>query len=256
MANVSDHRLVNELVELVQFGDDARAGKAARNRAAAAPRLRIFDIVLWSSVTNIVLLGCFAVGWNFDAIKGRVLGVNAASAAAAAGKSDDPLALSRYQLQDNELLTHGPQRQLKGPLEITLVPSSAPIATVAVAATDPAAGQEQGDGPGDIVVGPEDPTAQRSKSPVLRMGDKAGDVEIGSFETVSLAGSSAECLDTAYGLLDDIGAPRDKLKVLAESKVITVARICAGNGSLIVTCRLDQITISPRRLKPNESCTG
>ena len=261
MANVSDHRLVTELVELVQFGDDARAGKMAKDRAPAAPRRRILDIVLWSSLTNIVLLGCFVVGWNFDVIKGRFMGVHTASAAVAAGKSDDPLALSRYELQDNELLTHGPQRQLKGPLQITLVPSSAPSAEVAqpaaVAAADAATpGQEQGDGSGDIVVGPEDPSAQRSKNPVLRKGDKAGDVEIGSFETVSLPGSSSECLDTAYGLLDDVGAPRDKLKVLAESKAITVARICAGNGSLVVTCRLDQITISPRRLKPNETCTG
>ena len=45
-------------------------------------------------------------------------------------------------------------------------------------------------------------------------------------------------------------------KVLADSDAITVARICAANGSLVVTCRMDQITISPRRLKPNETCTG
>ena len=71
-----------------------------------------------------------------------------------------------------------------------------------------------------------------------------------------MPGSSMTCLDTAYGLLEDAGARRDKLKELAESPAITVARICAANGSLVVTCRLDQITISPRRLKPNETCTG
>ena len=109
---------------------------------------------------------------------------------------------------------------------------------------------------GEITVGPEDPAAQLAKSPVLRKGQKSGDVEIGSFNTVSLPGSSADCLDTAYGLLDDAGASRDKLKVLAESKMITVARICAANGSLVVTCRSRPDHLSPRRLKPNESCTG
>lgn len=124
------------------------------------------------------------------------------------------------------------------------------------ASEDTAQEPDQGDGTGDITVGPEDPTAKLAKSPVLHKGQNPGEVEIGSFNTVSLPGSSAECLDTAYGLLDDAGASRDKLKVLAESRMITVARICADNGSLVVTCRLDQITISPRRLKPNETCTG
>jgi hypothetical protein len=154
---------------------------------------------------------------------------------------------------------------LKGPLQITLVQSSEPdtppapeAVPVAVAVADDAVVGEpdQGDGSGDITVGPEDPAAQLSKNPLLRRGQKSGDVEIGSFATVSLPGSSAECLDTAYSLLDDAGATRDKLKVLAESKMITVARICAANGSLVVTCRMDQITISARRLKPNDTCTG
>jgi hypothetical protein len=188
---------------------------------------------------------------------------------AAAAEKEDPLTASRRALQDNELLTRGPQRQLKGPLQFTLVPSTpaeAPVEasaeapldvqTDAVAAADGSAEQDQGDGSGEITVGPEDPSAQLAKSPVLRRSQKNGDVEIGSFTTVSLPGSSSECLDTAYGLLDDAGASRDKLKVLAESRLITVARICAANGSLVVTCRSDQITISPRRLKPNENCTG
>lgn len=258
MANVSDHRLVSELVELVQLGDDARLRKA-KERAPVSAGRRIFDIVLWSSLTNMVLLACFLVGWNFDVIRGRFI-EKPSGTAMAAGKSDDPLAVSRYELHDNELLTHGLQRQLKGPLQVTLIPSSAPpvaeaATPVAVATVDPAAGAPV-PAQGDITVGPEDPAAKLSKSPVLRAGDKPGDVVIGSFETVSLSGSPDDCLDTAYGLLDDIGAPRSKLKVLAESKAITVARICAGNGSLVVTCRLDQITISPRHPKPNDSCTG
>lgn len=239
-----------------------------RGGAAPCRSRRFLDIVLWSSLTNLVLLACFFAGWNFDAIKARFLPDRVAQVLS--GASEDPLAASRRELQDNELLTSGPQRQLKGSLQFTVISSTPPEEPVEIAsapasdvqtdafavADDAPAEQDQGDGAGDMTVGPEDPAAQLSRSPVLHKGQKSGEVEIGSFTTVSLPGSSAECLDTAYGLLDDAGASREKLKVLAESKLITVARICASNGSLVVTCRSDQITISPRRLKPNESCTG
>ncbi|MEI8177439.1 hypothetical protein [Aestuariivirga sp.] len=269
MANDTDHRLVTDLMGLVQQRETDPAS-AERIRAVPSTLRRIIDIVLWSSITNLILLGVFLAGWNSDGIRSYVL-QRLGPTYANVTRSDDPPANARPELHDNELLTNGPQRQLKGPLQITLVPSSAApeVAVdtttvpppqsepVDVAATsDGAQEPDQGDGSGDITVGPEDPAAQLTRSPVLHKGQKSGDVEIGSFNTVSLPGSSAECLDTAYGLLDDAGASRDKLKVLAESKMITVARICADNGSLVVTCRLDQITISPRRLKPNETCTG
>lgn len=257
MDNKGERRLESELMDLV------RARKAARSSLAEArasrPR-RILDIVLWSSITNVVLLTCFVAGWNFDAIKGYVSSDMAI--AGMAGDADAARPAVRPELQDNELLTHGLQRQLKGPLQFTLVPSSAPevpdeAPAVELAAAEPEVPeQDQGDGMGEMTVGPEDPAAGLTRNPVLRKAQNKGDVEIGSFTTVSLPGSTGECLETAYTLLEDAGASRDKLKVLAESSAITVARICAANGSLVVTCRMDQITISPRRLKPNESCTG
>ena len=110
---------------------------------------------------------------------------------AAAAEREDPLTDSRRELQDNELLTRGPQRQLKGPLQFTLVPSTPaeePVETSAeapldvqpeaVAAIDGGGDLDQGDGSGEITVGPEDPSAQLVKSPVLRRGQKNGDVEI------------------------------------------------------------------------------
>lgn len=262
MANDTDQQFVNELMDLVHQLEDERV-MSGRTRVPSTFR-RIFDIVLWSSISNLILLGVFVAGWNSEEIRSYARHWLPSAAASFAAAAAEPAPTMRPELQDNELLTRGPQRQLKGPLQITLVPSSEPdvpqpeAAPVAVAVADDAAAAEpdQGDGSGDITVGPEDPAAQLSKSPVLRRGQKSGDVEIGNFATVSLPGSSAECLDTAYSLLDDAGAARDKLKVLAESKMITVARICAANGSLVVTCRMDQITISPRRMKPNETCTG
>lgn len=260
MAKGTDHRLVSELMGVVQRGEPARP--PVRRTESPPGGRRILDIVVWSSITNVTLLSCFLVGWNFEDLKASLLpGANVGMVAASAGET---AAAAHPELQDNELLTRGPQRQLKGPLQVTMVPASEPeepseqVAEAVPVDSDVAdtGVADQGDGNGDIMVGPEDPSAQLAKSPVLQRGQKGGDVQIGSFETVSLPGSSAECLDTAYGLLEDAGASRDKLKVLADTKMITVARICANNGSLVVTCRMDQITISPRRLKPNEACTG
>jgi hypothetical protein len=105
------------------------------------------------------------------------------------------------------------------------------------------------------IVGPEGTQAQ-SVSPVLRMNRKNGKLEIGNFDTVSLEGDSSQCLQMGYTLLGDANATQTELKVLAQNDVITMAQICASNGSVIITCRSDQVTISPRRLKPNESCTS
>ncbi len=244
------------LVSLTGGDADRKAGSGHKRRSRSRAR-GILDIVLWSALTNVILLSCFAVGWNLKQIS-STFAPKPAAVAAVSGKTSDPLAVSRYERQDNELLTRGPQRQLKGPLQLTLVASAAtgePAAEPDGALASDMAGQDQGDGTGEMTVGPEDPAAM-VRSPLLRKGSKSGEVVIGSFSTVSMPGSSMSCLDTAYGLLEDAGARRDKLTVLAESPAITVARICASNGSLVVTCRLDQITISPRRLKPNESCAG
>ena len=267
MANDTDHLLVSELMEIVQQRGGDRMPVRRGGEPPPRPR-RFLEVVVWSSVTNLILLACFIAGWNFETIKARFLPPLVEQALAA--RSADPLASSRRELRDNELLTSGPQRQLKGPLQFTLVPSTPPevlhevpaeespayASSEGVTADGSPGEQDEGDGAGEITVGPEDPAAQMSKSPVLRKGQKSGDLEIGSFATVSMPGSASECLDTAYNLLEDAGAARDKLKVLAETKMITVARICAANGSLVVTCRSDQITISPRRLKPNETCAG
>jgi len=257
MTNGGDRRLEKELMDLVRA---RAAARTPRDETPTRQPRRILDIVMWSSITNVALLACFVAGWNYDAIKSFATGAPAMVSAATG--HDVPPANARPELQDNELLTRGLQRQLKGSLQFTLVQSSAPESAdeaqpVELAAAEPdTPEQDQGDGTGEMTVGPEDPAAELVRSPVLRKSAIKGNVEIGSFTTVSLPGSSGECLETAYGLLDDAGASRDKLRVLAESPAITIARICAANGSLVVTCRMDQITISPRRLKPNESCTG
>ncbi|MFN4140903.1 hypothetical protein [Aestuariivirga sp.] len=219
----------------------------------------IGDIILWSGVSNLVLAGVFFLGWNFDTIRKTLLEHAAAVAPASVSqKVADPLALSRLQRQDNELLTKGPQRQLKGPLQMSVVPSSSQAPAIAV--EEPGAPGVAADG--GLVVeaasyeyGPEADGPQ-AMSPVLSKNPRTGQLEIGNFQTVSLDGDSDQCLALAETMLGDVGAPSDSLQVLSDSKLITMARICTANGAVLLTCRGGQITISPRKLKPNESCTS
>lgn len=222
-----------------------------------SPVRRISEIVIWSSISNLILLGCFVMGWNTEAVR-NALGVGQPWPSAEQ-RAADPLALPNPVRGGNEILIPGPQRQLKGALQVTVVAQkntelAEDEAEVAEAPLEdvPPAGEGYSD---PEEVGPEGRGAQTMR-PVLRAGRRAGDLEIGNFETVSLSGGATECLGVGYGLLNDVGAPRDQLKVLADTSSIILARICAANGAVVITCRSDQITISPRRLKPSETCTG
>jgi len=218
---------------------------------------RIFEIVMWSSISNLVLLGCFIAGWNNEVIRSALgMGPPRLSVAQLAV---NPVMLSGHGRGDNELSTLGPQRQLKGALQITVVEQAAAetpqeAADVAEAPLEDITSAGEGDF-GEDEVGPEGRGAQ-SMRPVLRAGQKGGDLEIGNFETVSLEGDATECLAVGYELLSDVGAANSQLEVLASTSSIVMARICAINGSVVITCRSDQITISPRRLKPNETCAS
>lgn len=214
---------------------------------------RVLDIVLWSSISNIVVLGAFLVGWNFDAIRASV-----ADRAAVSGAQAHPPGAAKHELGDNELFTTGPQRQLKGELQLTAV--AVQKDADASPPADEAAAEMSGEdvveaGFAAVETGPEAEQAQ-SMSPVLRMDRRIGKLEIGNFETVSLTGDSSQCLEMGYTMLGDAGAPESSLEVLVRSKLITMARICATNGAVIISCRSNQVTISPRRLKPNERCAG
>lgn len=216
---------------------------------------RVFDIVLWSSLSNLVLLGAFFVGWNFDEIRASLAHHLQADAALAQPKAAKP------ERGDNELFTTGPQRQLKGELQLTAVavqkeerPSAEPVEEPEAA--DVMTGEDVVEaGFAAAETGPEAEQAQ-GMSPVLRMDRRIGKLEIGNFETVSMTGDSTQCLEMGYTMLGDAGAPDSSLEVLVKSKPVTMARICATNGAVIITCRANQVTISPRRLKPNESCPG
>ena len=71
---------------------------------------------------------------------------------------------------------------------------------------------------------------------------------------MSVIGRTGDCLNLGYSMLEDTGSPQDLLEVIMASDQITIARICASNGSIMLSCRNDQITVSPRRARPDDKC--
>lgn len=93
-----------------------------------------------------------------------------------------------------------------------------------------------------------------SMAPVLQLNRQNGALEIGSFKSMSFPGGAAECVAIGRSMLEDTGSTSGKLEVLAASGPIEAARICAANGSVIISCRGGQITVSPRRARPDDKC--
>ena len=81
-----------------------------------------------------------------------------------------------------------------------------------------------------------------------------GELMINSFDTMAFPANSNSCRQLGESILQDVKAPRTALQVLAESRLISVLRICANNGSVVLSCRNGNATISPRRLRPDDGC--
>jgi hypothetical protein len=202
-------------------------------------------IVLWSGLTNLVLLAALFAGQHLQAASAfgdverwlrRELGLAAPVAAeqpaAAIDDRSEPAQLS----------------QGKGSLAMTVM---TPADTGLPAEAAPAEAPE--DFASEEGALPEDGDRLRV-SPILRKVPASGKLEIGNFASASLIGSADECLNLGRAMLGDAGGTPDLLHIVADSDEITVARICAANGSVVLTCRADQITVSPRRPRPDDRC--
>jgi hypothetical protein len=90
--------------------------------------------------------------------------------------------------------------------------------------------------------------------PVLLVKDAGTGSKITSFKPVVTAGDAEECLNIGYALVNSAQLPADALDVLVANPQITIAKLCAGNGTIVFTCRNNQIAISPRRARPDDAC--
>ena len=210
-------------------------------------------IVLWSGISNLLFIGIFMAASNWDRIAQYTAGLGKVRETTVV-KSFDPLAFARLARQDRELGRRGVQSSLKESMPVTEARQSE-VADSAGTAEQPyeMPAPASYDGPVD---GPETPGAPSSTkiAPIVRKDRATGQLEIGNFKPVTLDGDAAECLDMGYAMLGDSGTSNDLLDVMTATDSITIAKICAKNGSVVLTCRNQKITISPRRSRPDDNC--
>ena len=235
--------------------------KKRRARVARTTRWgELGRILVWAGISNLALAGFFVAGMNPDAVRPLIELVERHVATAVVVL--DPLAATRPHRTDNELLLSLSQPRRKGPLAMTRASSSR--SSVVTQTGDAASGDSTMDqpddaaasesaGPFDIALTTEEVQGLKA-APILLKDQSSRQLVIGSFKPMSLIGGTTDCLEIGYSMLGDTNSANDLLEVLTASEQITVARICARNGSVVITCRNDQITVSPRRPRPGDSC--
>lgn len=209
-------------------------------------------IIIWAGISNVLLVGLIYSGMNREAISPllKLLEPRSVSAAVAVA---DPLASARSQRTDNEMLLSTAQPARKGALAMTRISLSG----MSVVGEQASGVSEPPEDTADVAVDaiPSTEEVQGLKmAPVLRKDMATGRLEIGNFQPMSFAGGTDECLNIGYSMLGDTNSSNDLLEVMTASGQITIARICASNGSVVLSCRNDQITVSPRRARPDDKC--
>lgn len=217
-------------------------------------RTRTATVVLFT-VSNLLLAGVVASGLDVEGLAVAV-GLRKTENVSYKGQSGDPLALSRLLRTDKHAATGRMQDARKGPMTVTRV--------VMMSETSPAdediAVQEEfpdvASGESDSLIAPEESheVVGIRVAPILKQDKATGGLAIGNFKAMTIVGDSEECLNLGYSMLSDAGMAENLLEVMTTSKQITIAKICAANGSVVLSCRTNQITVSPRRSRPDDNC--
>jgi hypothetical protein len=90
--------------------------------------------------------------------------------------------------------------------------------------------------------------------PILKAPAGSGRPVIGSFKAISVSGNSDSCVELGHSMLMEAKSSKALLDVMVQTDAITIAKICTKNGAVFLTCRMNQITISPRRPRPDNGC--
>jgi hypothetical protein len=212
-------------------------------------------------ISNALLVSFIYVEMNPEAIRPLLNLLETRSAMVAA----DPLAAARLQRTNNELMLSLSQPVHKGALTMTRISlSGVSIVSESSFATNTAEISEQAEevsapfennsDTADLPVASTEEVGGPKTEPILRKHRTTGQLEIGNFKPMSVTGRTGDCLNIGYSMLNDTGSSQDLLEVMMASDQITIARICANNGSIVLSCRNDQITVSPRRARPDDKC--
>jgi hypothetical protein len=81
-----------------------------------------------------------------------------------------------------------------------------------------------------------------------------GKLRLNNFRTLQMQMALRECRSFAGIFVADYDLPQGSIETLADNMVIVQKRICATNGSVVVTCYQNEATISMRRARPDDGC--
>ena len=248
----------------------AAASHDVVRRLAPRSAWRFREIVLvlfWSGISNLFLISVFFWYAGVKLFPDIGLGIKP-NDFVALPSDHDPLAGARLMRSDFGLSLY-PSLETKGrkqSLPLSVVPPSLSgsswsavfSADRQVPKSDYVAEPDLQDGEDMTSMTPVTTEEARGLhvAPILRKNESTGKLEIGSFKPVTFVGRTDECLIFGQSILGDVKVSPGLLNVLAQSDQITITKICASNGSVIMTCRNDQITISPRRPRPDDRCVA
>ena len=209
-----------------------------QRRSSKRDRIEVWRIILWSGLTNLVLLSVFLGAQHFDLPGLRPVRQEQAGA--------KPLVINPAAATSN--LGMKPKGDFS--TSTMIVAKTEPLAD----ALDEVASEESTADLALTAGASVDDLETLRAAPILRKSPKDGKLEIGNFKSLSLVGAPGECLDFGDAMLRDAGVANEKLDVVADADEITIVRICAANGSIIITCRGGQIAVSPRKSRPDDKC--
>ena len=89
----------------------------------------------------------------------------------------------------------------------------------------------------------------------INIAYKNGKLRINRFHTVKFDLPHRECRRFPRIIMTDYKLPREALYTLADNLAIIQKRLCASNGSIMVTCYQGQATVSMRRSRPDDGCS-
>ncbi len=151
------------------------------------------------------------------------------------------------------------EASVKGSLTVSVIRKTPPPPEAVAEAQpefsdDPASGVQPAASEAEPVIEPAGTSLPEGVHPMLRAGLTSKSIEIGNFEPVTLAGGASDCIAVGQSLLSSAGGASTLLDILVSNPQITISRICASNGSVILTCRAGKMTISPRKANGIKAC--
>ena len=89
----------------------------------------------------------------------------------------------------------------------------------------------------------------------ISISKRKGKLVLNRFHTLKLNMEHDACRKFPTEFLADYKLPNNAVETLADNMIIIQRRICASNGSIMVTCYHNEATLSMRQARPDDGCS-